>query len=239
MRAVSAVPAHTRDWTVATHCLGRAPGSRTLGDWKRLGGSGHATSGSDHHQLGLQGAVQRSDGQPHLMGRRGRRELVQAAAGEQSLVLAALQLADTHTSQSNKLFHNYLNETRTFGDSASAALLTSVSYRLAQLELSTSTIQQAESTRAAIYTHISASTGVLSPVVDPLSYGNQGRTTSPEGQAFVLLMEAAWRDWKEMSDKPGNGGGVNLSNDTVSFGMRDVVDWRVGSAALVAAAILW
>lgn len=137
--------------------------------------------------------------------------------------------------QSNQLFHNYLNETKTFGDAASAALLTSVSYRLAQLELSTSTISQAEATRVAIYNHVSASTGVLSPVVDPLSYGQQGRTTSPEGQAFVLLMESAWRDWKEMSDTPGQGGGVNPNNDT-SWGVRDAAaDWRVGSAALVAA----
>lgn len=86
----------------------------------------------------------------------------------------------------------------------------------------------------AIYNHISASTGVLSPVVDPLSYGQQGRTTSPEAEAFVLLMESAWRDWKLMSDTPGQGGGVNPNNDT-SFAVREVVDWRVGSAAMVAA----
>lgn len=30
--------------------------------------------------------------------------------------------------------------------------------------------------------------------MDPLSFGIQG-TSSPEAEAFVLLLESAWRDW--------------------------------------------
>lgn len=116
---------------------------------------------------------------------------------------------------SNHLFHNYLNETNTFTDAASAALLVSVSYRLAQLKLSTSTLDKAEATRPVIYRQVNSRTGVLSPVVDPLSYGNEG-SESPEGQAFVLLMESAWRDWRAMSDTPGGGGGVANATDETS-----------------------
>ena len=38
------------------------------------------------------------------------------------------------------------------------------------------------------------SDGWLQPVVDPLNVGAEG-SHSPEGQAFVLMLQAAWRDW--------------------------------------------
>lgn len=36
--------------------------------------------------------------------------------------------------------------------------------------------------------------GWLTPVANPDNFGSQG-TQSPEGQAFVVEMHAAWRDW--------------------------------------------
>jgi len=36
--------------------------------------------------------------------------------------------------------------------------------------------------------------GVMSPVVDPLNWGQPG-TLSTEGQAFGLMLFAAWKDW--------------------------------------------
>jgi hypothetical protein len=41
--------------------------------------------------------------------------------------------------------------------------------------------------------------GWLSPVVDPLNVGSEG-SQSPEGQAFVLMLDAAWRDWNAASN---------------------------------------
>jgi hypothetical protein len=38
------------------------------------------------------------------------------------------------------------------------------------------------------------SDGWLQPVVDPLNIGAEG-SNSPEGQAFVLMLQSAWRDW--------------------------------------------
>ncbi|KAH7910426.1 Six-hairpin glycosidase-like protein [Hygrophoropsis aurantiaca] len=46
--------------------------------------------------------------------------------------------------------------------------------------------------------------GWLTPVVNPYSYGSEGQN-SPEGQAFVLEMQAAWRDWVADGAKGANG----------------------------------
>jgi hypothetical protein len=43
------------------------------------------------------------------------------------------------------------------------------------------------------YNHIT-SDGWLTPVVDPKNYVNQGQK-SPEGEAFMVEMQSAWRDW--------------------------------------------
>ena len=95
--------------------------------------------------------------------------------------------------QSDGFFSNYFNR-NSFSDASSAALMAAVSYRLAQLNLGSSTLAAAQRTRLAIYSSLSPTTAILTPVVNPLSYSNEG-TYSPEGQAFMLLMEAAWRDW--------------------------------------------
>jgi hypothetical protein len=47
------------------------------------------------------------------------------------------------------------------------------------------------------------SDGWLTPVVNPESYGAQG-SESPEGQAFVLEMQAAWQDWEANGAKGAN-----------------------------------
>jgi hypothetical protein len=54
-----------------------------------------------------------------------------------------------------------------------------------------------------IATQISAD-GTLQNVVDPFEWRQLG-TQSPEGQAFVLLLQSAWRDyvaWKRSGCKP-------------------------------------
>ncbi|SCZ98986.1 BZ3500_MvSof-1268-A1-R1_Chr7-1g09342 [Microbotryum saponariae] len=113
----------------------------------------------------------------------------------------------------NLLFHNYLDNPNTFTDAASTALLTAVSFRLAQFKISESTLAKAQETRIALHSHISSTTGLLSPVVDPLSFGRIGQQ-SPEGQAFVLMMEAAWADYTAMSTVPNPIG----ASETESLG---------------------
>ncbi len=52
------------------------------------------------------------------------------------------------------------------------------------------------------YPHIT-SDGWLTPVVNPNSYGKQGEK-SPEGQAFVMQLHSAWRDWVEDGGRGAN-----------------------------------
>jgi len=52
--------------------------------------------------------------------------------------------------------------------------------------------------------------GWLTPVVDPYGISDQGQT-SPEGQAFILAMHAAWRDWVEDGSQGANGAVDTLS----------------------------
>lgn len=78
------------------------------------------------------------------------------------------------------------------------------------MSISSATVQQAEQARTGLYKRINRSTGVLSPVVDPMSFKQEG-TLSPEGEAFVLLMEASWKDWKQQG---GSSGGQSASSST-------------------------
>lgn len=85
----------------------------------------------------------------------------------------------------------------TFSDAGASALLASAAYRLAVLgviPMDGTLIATAEKIRAAVEAGV-GSDGWLSPVSDPLTFTDVG-SESPEAQAFVLLMEAAWVDWK-------------------------------------------
>jgi len=123
--------------------------------------------------------------------------------------------------QSNGLFKNYADGNASngdnFDDASSSALLAATVYRLALLTGNKKHVPQAELTRAALFASNGTGTstssspsasasaafvntphftsdGWLTPVVDPLNIGLEG-TQSPEGEAFVLMLDAAWRDW--------------------------------------------
>ncbi|KAG5640729.1 hypothetical protein DXG03_007416 [Asterophora parasitica] len=120
------------------------------------------------------------------------------------------------------LFPNYASQPVTapgnFLDASSTALLASTVYRLSLLWGEHSHLPMAERTRKALsalngtstpsssssssLAHIDSS-GWLTPVVNPNSYGQQG-SQSAEGQAFVVEMQAAWRDWVADGSKGAN-----------------------------------
>lgn len=56
--------------------------------------------------------------------------------------------------------------------------------------------------------------GWLAPVVDPLNYAIEG-AQSPEGQAFTLMLQSAWRDWSAAGSPGAN---VALPGARVSLG---------------------
>lgn len=95
------------------------------------------------------------------------------------------------------LLPNYLQSNDTsvaFPDAASTALLAAVSYRLAQMKLDNSTLTQADSARRAVFAAVNTTTGWLSPVVDPYDWSKRS-TRSPEGQSFVVILAASYRDY--------------------------------------------
>ncbi|GAA6044042.1 hypothetical protein JCM8097_001386 [Rhodosporidiobolus ruineniae] len=160
---------------------------------------------------------------------------------------------------SNGLLHNYLNSTSTFADAASTALLISATYRLATLasrfpSALNSSAPSAESLAAAesayltltsaSHSHISTS-GVLMPVVNPMSYGNQlanvkadgSGAVSPEGEAFVLLMESARRDFVEGGGLvSANASEVRQSSGAAGAGVGGWGRWAVLAVVVVAGA---
>ncbi|EIN09188.1 hypothetical protein PUNSTDRAFT_68092 [Punctularia strigosozonata HHB-11173 SS5] len=106
---------------------------------------------------------------------------------------------------SSGLFHNYADDRSTFLDAASAALLASTVYRLASLTGIETFIAQAERTREGLFApnpngsfaHFDADFW-LKPVGNPYNYAAPG-SRSPEAQAFVIELQAAYRDWAGLS----------------------------------------
>jgi len=132
--------------------------------------------------------------------------------------------------RSDNLFFNYADDNSTFADASSAALLAATVYRMSLLTNTHTHLPQAENTRKALFSPSSSSgsgagtnpnslagmthftsDGWLTPVVDPLSVGQSGQN-SPEGQAFVVQMHAAWKDWVAQGSKGANAAGKTAGN---------------------------
>lgn len=125
-----------------------------------------------------------------------------------------------HTTQrSSGLFGNYADNNATFDDASSTTLLASTVYRLALLGGVHKWLPVAEQSRQALWAPSSSATSNngsslqhftadmwLTPVVNPENIGLQG-SQSPEGQAFVLDLDAAWRDWVSAGSPGANGAG--------------------------------
>ena len=97
---------------------------------------------------------------------------------------------------SDDLIPNYIDSDDTFGDATSSAALASVAYRAAVIDPDTfgSNYTEAAGRLANAVLNGVDNLGVISPYVDPLIWDQVG-TLSTEGQAFALMMIAAWRDW--------------------------------------------
>ncbi|KAL8278079.1 hypothetical protein RQP46_009539 [Phenoliferia psychrophenolica] len=83
-----------------------------------------------------------------------------------------------------------------FDDASSSALLAATAFRMALLghpDSAGTNLVVAEKIRQAVNSKIDAS-GWLTSVADPLVWA-QSTTRSPEAQAFVIMLQAAWRDY--------------------------------------------
>lgn len=113
----------------------------------------------------------------------------------------------------SNIFTNYATDPTSFHDASSTALLAATVYRYSLFVDDHTYVPQAENSRKALSASNSSglvhftSDGWLTPVVNPENMGTQG-TQSPEGQAFVLSMQAAWNDW--VADGSKGSGALRL-----------------------------
>lgn len=98
----------------------------------------------------------------------------------------------TYQNSTTGAVNNHPN-TNDFPDSSSTALYAAATYRLAVITGDLAMIGNAEKAFNYIAAHIDDS-GMLLGSVDPLIWDTPN-TQSPEGQAFVLLLQSAWRDF--------------------------------------------
>ena len=99
--------------------------------------------------------------------------------------------------------YNYIDQdaTTTFADTSGTALLAAVTYRMATLTGDLSFISAADDAFDLIQASLTED-GWLLNTVDPLTFNTPSLpgVFSPEGQAFVLLLHAAWRDFANAYD---------------------------------------
>lgn len=134
------------------------------------------------------------------------------------------------------LGHNYINDTSTFLDASGATLIASSVFRLSTLSGKHQYVPNALTylsslTAGNISTGPSIdSNGWLTPVVDPLTFDKQGKQ-SPESQSFVLLLDAAHKDWVSAGSKGANAAVRPSSSALVAMGA------ALGAVAMVAVAL--
>jgi hypothetical protein len=97
----------------------------------------------------------------------------------------------------NGLMHNYILNQSYFPDAAGPIMLAGAAYRLSAMDLTSVYVPYAERTYNNVSTYLNSaagSDGWVAPVVNPYDWYSAG-AKSPEAQSFVLIMEAARRDW--------------------------------------------
>lgn len=112
------------------------------------------------------------------------------------------------------LVHNYITNTSTFTDTASSALLAYSAFRLSTLGITSSYTGFANQVHSTIVGKYISGNGTLLHATDPLVWDRIGTTGSPEGQSFVVLMQAAYSDYR------GGGGGDNTTTVNSAMGLR-------------------
>lgn len=118
---------------------------------------------------------------------------------------AAMRTDDDNTTG---LLRNYLDDTSWFGEISGTALFASVVYRMAILRPETFEtvhyLDWANRKRLAVAKHVDDYTGIGKPAVNPLNHLQREpfMDGSPEGQGFLVLLHAAYRDFTCAKSRP-------------------------------------
>ena len=176
-----------------------------IGEGKRKGLWRHIVGPSDHKDLGAWSTGNGWAAYGMLRVRatvagweKSRTVLKKEIAALDSHVLEILEGAIRTDDDVSGLLRNYLGEKNWWAEVSGTALLTASAYRMAMfMEGSTERpklLQWAHKKRRAVVAHVHD--GLPSPVVNPYAHNqelpHEGGT--PEGEAFLLFMGAAWRD---------------------------------------------
>jgi hypothetical protein len=113
--------------------------------------------------------------------------------------------------------HNVINDLNSFTDTAATALIASVTFRLAVIKGDNSTYISNANTAYDFVRRNIDSGGWLRNTADPLTFytPSSSNEPSPEGQSFVLLLEAARRDFQDWveSDATLPSGAMVINDD--------------------------
>ncbi|KAF2437483.1 hypothetical protein P171DRAFT_437851 [Karstenula rhodostoma CBS 690.94] len=118
-------------------------------------------------------------------------------------ILDGVRALDTDESG---LLRNYLNQTAWFGEISGTSILAATALRVAVLEPKTFgreytdwAVEKMGVVDGHINTEEGADKGIVAPAVNPLNWWDTTpyTTGSPEGQSFVVLLHAAYRDWRK------------------------------------------
>ncbi|KAK3698069.1 hypothetical protein LTR37_017118 [Vermiconidia calcicola] len=129
-----------------------------------------------------------------------RDEMQDEIAALDSYILEITEGAMRSDDDDSGLLRNYLGDSSWFGETAGTALLAAAAYRMGMtLDRSTAErdkiLKWADSKRKAVVRHVDAD-GVAKPVVNSLKHGQREPLDgiNPEGESFLLMMGAAWRE---------------------------------------------
>jgi len=131
--------------------------------------------------------------------------------------LSNLSTAYINPQTSAGALRNVINDPTSFTDTSSTALIASVTFRLAVLKEDNSTyISNANTAYDFVRRNIDGD-GWLRNTADPLTFyaPSSSSEPSPEGQSFVLLLEAAQRDFQDWVE----------SDATLPSGAMVINDW--------------
>ncbi|RSH86461.1 uncharacterized protein EHS24_004717 [Apiotrichum porosum] len=94
---------------------------------------------------------------------------------------------------SNGLLHNYVDNSSSFEDSTSSALMAAGGLRLSTLNLTNDYVNMSLTLLSGVSKKVN-DTGYVTQVTDPYTFSKQG-TESPEAQSFVILAYSAYNEW--------------------------------------------
>ena len=114
---------------------------------------------------------------------------------------------------SSGLVRNYITDQSSFPDTAGSTMLAYSAFRLSTMGLSNDHTGFANQVHSTVVQRHLADNGTLTDAVDPLVWDRLGAEGSPEGQSFVLLMQAAYNDFR------AGGGSDDTSGKDESAGV--------------------